>query len=478
MNYQPKLEAYPHQLEALERMKGRKAFALLMFMRTGKTKTLLDNFGGLELAGEVSDMLVIAPAGVYRTWEKAIDEHVSVDLRSRLAIYTWISSKKAGKELAARAAFLKFTGPRVLLMNIEALSTVQDARAMCETFLRDKAKGMIVIDESTIIKNPSAKRTKYINNRLAFMAEYRRILTGLPTPRSPLDLFSQFYFLNWRILGFTNYYSFRSRYAIMQKMPFGGRNVDVVVGYRNVEELQNKIEPCSYRVMFRPEIPSTYTVREIELTPEQKRVYTELKKFATARLNETSHVTATIVISQILRLHQVLTGHVVDELGQMHEIPENRTASLLELLEEYSGKAIIWCSYNHSVNKVVGALRKEYGANSVARFWGGNVATREEEEKAFLSNPECRFMVATPGAGGRGRTWSNADLVVYYSSSNDLEHRDQSEQRAQGFNKKRQVDYVDMIAPGTVEEKILQALRKKINMAASITGDDWRDWVI
>ncbi len=124
------------------------------------------------------------------------------------------------------------------------------------------------------------------------------------------------------------------------------------------------------------------------------------------------------------------------------------------------------------------ALLKEYGPNSVARFWGGNVATREDEERLFLSSPNCRFMVATPSAGGRGRTWSNADLVIYYSSTNNLEHRDQSEQRAQGYHKERAVDYIDLIVPRTIEGKILNALRNKIDMASAINGDNYKEWLI
>jgi hypothetical protein len=203
-----------------------------------------------------------------------------------------------------------------------------------------------------------------------------------------------------------------------------------------------------------------------------------------------------VVIAQILRLHQLLCGHTRDEQGNLHEVPENKTNQLLEILDDYAGKAVIWCSYDYNIQKLTEALRKRFGhaddcayqvgetcncnlpKNIVARFWGGNTATREDEEKVFLNHPDCRFMLATPAAGGRGRTWSVADLVVYFSSTYDLEHRDQSEQRVQGLNKERQVDYIDLIAPGTVEEKILSVLRKKINLATMITGDAWKQWIV
>jgi len=496
MKYQTKVRPYPHQEKALERMNGRNSFGLLMAMRTGKTKVLLDNFGQLELDGKVKDLLVIAPAGVYRTWETAIKDHVSDDLQKRLSIYTWSSAgSETQSEKLRRLTFVEATGPRVLLMNVEALSSVERARKFCLDFLDAPNKAMIAIDESTCCKSHKAKRTKFIINELGKRATYRRILSGLPTPRSPLDLYCQFEFLDPNILGFRSYWAFRATCAITKKIPVGGRSIEVIVGYRQpvVEMLQQRIEPHSFRVPFRPNIPSTYTIREVRMTEEQQRIYSEIKNFATAQLEQDSHVTATVVIAQILRLHQVLCGHVRNEQGQLYEIPELRTAELLELLDDYTGKAIIWCSYDHSINKVCKALAQEYPAQDhfgrplatqpwphphIARFWGGNIATREQEEKRFLTEPNCRFMVSTPAAGGRGRTWSNADLVVYYSSTNDLEHRDQSEQRAQGMDKKKQVDYIDLIATGTVETKILQALRRKINMAATITGDQWKEWIV
>lgn len=461
-------------------MEDQEAFALLMAMRTGKTKTLLDDYGQRELAGEVKNLLVIAPGGVYRTWEKAIDEHLSLDLKARVVAHIWRSGSAAGLR-KARAAFLEEKErPRILVMNVEALSAVKEARLLAEEFLR-AGPSMMAVDESTAIKNPKAKRTKFINQVLSPQAEFRRILSGLPTPNSPLDLFCQFEFLDWRILNFKSFYTFRNRYAIMQRVSFGGRTVDLVKGYQNIQELNERIDPFSYRVRLEDcyDLPAkAYMVREVGLTPEQERLYAEMKQFATVQLNETSHVTATIVISQILRLHQILCGHVVDELGNAHEIPEKRTAELLGLLGEYDGKAIIWCSYDNNVRKVSAALEKEFGEGSAARFWGGNIKNREEEERRFLNDPSCRFMVATAAAGGRGRTWTVAGLIVYYSNTPNLEHRSQSEERAQAIGKSAPVAYVDLMVPGTVEEKIIQNLRNKIDISSAIMGDDYREWLI
>jgi SNF2 family DNA or RNA helicase len=243
-----------------------------------------------------------------------------------------------------------------------------------------------------------------------------------------------------------------------------------------------------------------YSLREVRLTKDQERIYNDLKKSATAELEkEGAHVTALSVISRLIRLHQVLCGHVRDENNDLHEIKERRTEQLLEVLQETDGKAIIWCSYDYNVREVARAIALEYDPTCVyldeetgkecisepvfpnqyvARFWGGNATTRETEEENFQTNPECRFIVGTPSAGGRGRLWVAADLVVYYSNRNDLEHRSQSEERAQGIDKVKSVAYVDLVVPGTVDEKIIYALRDKIDMAATISGDNWKEWLV
>jgi SNF2 family DNA or RNA helicase len=476
MTYQPRRQAWAHQAEALEKSEGKKAFAFLMAMRTGKTKVLLDDFGRLAHKAELADLLVIAPAGVYETWKPAAEEDLAVPFR----LHTWRSGGGL-KDRKDRESFLKdFDKTRVLLVNVEALSTVQEARALTLKYLGQR-RAMTAIDESTTVKNPTAKRTKFIVSQVAPLSLYRRILSGLPTPQSPLDAFSQFEFLDRRILGFKNFYAFRERFAIMRKIRVGGREVKIVVGYRDTDALAKMIEPYSFRRRLEDVYdlpPKMYSTRKVEMTKEQRRVYEDLKKYATVKLESEDHVTATLVITQMLKLHQVLCGHVADENGVIHPVPEKRTDELLELLGEYDGKAIVWVSYDWDVTKVHQALEKEYGEGSAARFWGGNRMTREEEERRFREDPRCRFMVATPAAGGRGRMWAVADLVVYYSSTADLEHRSQSEERPQAVGKEKSVAYVDFVCEGTVEEKILKSLRSKIDLASQITGDDWREWVV
>jgi hypothetical protein len=151
---------------------------------------------------------------------------------------------------------------------------------------------------------------------------------------------------------------------------------------------------------------------------------------------------------------------------------------LLDVLDDYSGKAVIWFSYTTDLERCMAAIKKEYGEGSTAKFYGGNAKTREADEKRFKTDPRCRFIGATPDSGGLGRTWDVADLAIYYSNRDNLEHRDQSEQRTMGKDKTRGVDNIDLRCPGTVEDKIIHALRNKINMSIAINGDNFREWLI
>jgi len=494
---------WANQRQALAKMAGRKAFALLMEMRTGKTATILAEWAEAVAAGELQGLLVVAPAGVYRVWEGQAKEHLPADLLARTTVHTWA----AGATAAATQALQAFRGirtPRVLLVNVEALSTVQRARDLCTEFL-EAAPAMAVVDESTCIKGFKAARSKFVVNRLAPLAARRRILSGLPTPQGPFDLYQQFAFLDWRILRETTYRAFCARYGKYAQKPFGpgGRMIPILTGYQDLERLQALIEPHSYRCRLEDcyDLPAKmYSRRDVGMTAEQAKAYAQMKAFAVAALSAEEHVTATMVLTQLLRLHQILCGHVRTDDGNVVDIPDNRVEAVLAILAEHPApkKAVVWASYDADVRKISEALATEYDSslvyfdarghekrrkpafpNSViARFWGGNADTREGEEKEFLTSSACRFMVATPASGGRGRNWSQADLVIYHSNTFNLEHRAQSEERPQAVGKRDSVCYVDLMCPGTVEEKIVSALRKKIDVSTLITGDPWREWLI
>jgi SNF2 family DNA or RNA helicase len=224
--------------------------------------------------------------------------------------------------------------------------------------------------------------------------------------------------------------------------------------------------------------PKTYEFRDVELTKEQSRLYDSILHDATAKLNNGTHVTAINVLGQMTRLHQIICGHVRDENGKVQDVESNRMKAIIELLNEHDGKAIIWSVYDPEIRRIAAALATEFGQESVASFWGGNPRVRDQEESRWLSSPECRFMVSTQMSGGKGNTWNPATLVIYAANNHDLEHRYQSEDRCHRIGQTNKVTYVDLIVRDTVEEKIIHALRKKIDLATIITGENFKEWLI
>jgi SNF2 family DNA or RNA helicase len=502
MTYRPALAPRKHQKEGLKRLLNNDTFGLLADMGTGKTKMLLDEWGMRTDAGEQRDMLIIAPASFYLNWLTEAKKHLDPAMFKRTRIMYWQSGAPQYWERTMRA-FMAIRDPRIarlLLVNIEALSKVDACLDLCEEFLGQRG-AIMGIDESTRIRTYDSNRTLACHN-IGQAAQVRRIATGLIAPRSPLDIWAQFAFLDKDILK-RDYWAFRARYSIIVKQNFTkalrgkdgkvlhtkdgrqlrtGPSIFQVVGHRNLEELRGLMESHSFLVNKKDclDIPDkVYTEpRAVPMTGEQMRVYRDLLKKATAELDGGSRVTALMMITSILRRHQVLCGHVKDDLEVIHPVKSNRNAALLEVLEEHEGKAIIWAPYDYNIREIVATLEKEYWPGVAAAFWGGNVTEREGEEARWKEDPNCLYMVSTQSSGGMGRTWIEATLVVYYANTHDLAHRLQSEDRAHRDGQRNVVTYVDLICKGTVEEKIVECLRNKINIVDLLHGDERRKWLI
>lgn len=477
-----KTTPYAHQYKALEMSKGMRAFAYLMEMGTGKTKVQIDDAVDLWDNGLIDCWMILAPKGVYMNWvEREIPTHMHDEVVREVA--PWVTGGGLTVQRASR--FLLQNSPktlRICVMNIESLSASTKAQQYYLDFLQS-GRCLVSIDESTTIKSPRARRTKFIV-KYSYLAEYRRILTGSPVTRSPLDIYTQFAFLDKKILGYTSYFTFQQRYAIMQSQNFGGRQVQLVVGFRNTEELSRKIASHSYRVLKEDCLdlpPKIYLKRDVALTPEQEKIYNEMKLFATSELAGGEYVTATQVITQLLRLHQVSCGFVTDENKLVHELPNNRIDELLNAVEEVSDKVVVWCSYRHCVQTVTAALRKKYGDEAVVQYYGStSPEDRETAIMRFQGDPTCKFFVGNPDTAGRGITLTKSPTVVYFSNNYDLEKRQQSEDRTHriGSEIHEKITYIDLVAKGTVDERIIKALRNKINIASTITGDGYREWLI
>ena len=476
-----KTQPYEHQLEALEESYDKQEYALFMEMGCGKSKVVIDNFVQLFRENKINGVLIIAPKGVYDTWySKEIPTHTPDEINYHSVKWSNSTSIKNKKLLATLTDHEHPDRLNILIMNVEALSTKKGSDFVTDFLF--KRKCMFIIDESTNIKNHKAKRTMNAV-RLGKYAYYKRILTGSPVTKSPLDLYSQAYFLDPSLLGFSSFFSFRARYANLVDSSFGGRIFKQVTGYKNLTELNESLSKFSSRILKKDclDLPDkVYLKRTIQMTDEQKRVYKELQKQAKAILGKDT-VTITHIITQIVRLHQVSCGFVGLDGGGLTELPSQRLPELMEILEETDGKVIIWANYRHDIQKIERELSKVYGPESVGTYHGEVGQERREEVINDFQNPDSplRFFVGNTQTGGYGITLTAANTVIYYSNNYDLEKRLQSEDRAHRIGQTNKVTYIDIVCERTVDEKIVRSLRQKQNIAQTVLGEEkWKDWLV
>lgn len=465
--FEYKTKPFEHQREALKKGAKLKNFAYFMEMGTGKTKVAIDNAAYLFTINEVNTVIVLAPNSVYRNWEKEISMHCSVD-------YT-LSMHKEHNKFDYQHEKLNF-----FLINVEALSHKSGVETLEKIIKPTKDKLMIIVDESTTIKNKSAKRTKNLL-KLGLEAKYKRILTGSPVTKSPLDLYSQCAFLDKSLLGFTSFLAFRNRYAVMRLIDMGGRSIEIPQYYTNLDELELKLKSFSFRVKKEDclDLPEKiYQRRNLQLGQKQQEVYNRLKKAAYVILRD-SEVSFTNKLTEILRLHQVCNGFVKmdnQEITVFDNCPKLK--ELLDIIEEGEGKFIIWANYVQNIESIIDVLKKNYNSDSVVSIYGAiTPEERQEAVRRFQEDDKCRFFVGNPSTGGYGLTLTKASYVVYFSNSYNLEVRQQSEDRAHRIGQSKNVLYIDLVAEKTIDELIIASLKNKIKISAQTLGEVINNWL-
>ena len=478
-NYKFKTKPYDHQKLALEKSWAEKTYALFMEMGTGKSKVLVDNIAILYEKDAIRGALIVAPKGVYKNWHD-IELPVHLPDHIKHSKVLWEASQTKKKQYELDTLFDNKKELKILIMNVEAFST-KKGLDFAHSFLNMLAgKALLGIDESTTIKNPTAKRTKNILT-LGNLATYRRILTGSPVTKSPLDLYTQCMFLDKKHLGLDSYYSYRARYAHMVKRNFGGRQVQIVDSYRRLDELAGKLDSFSYRVLKEDCLdlpPKVFTTRTVELSDEQKQQY-EMMKHAAIAEHKGKLMSSATALTTLLRLHQITCGTFKADDGTVTPIKNNRITALMDCIEEIDGKAIIWATYREDIKNIVAALKKAYGEASTVEYHGGVDATLRQDNIAQFQQVKgpTRFFVGNAQTGGYGITLTAANTVIYYSNNYDLEKRLQSEDRAHRIGQTGSVTYVDLVAEKTIDERIIKSLKDKVDIANEIMGENIKDWI-
>jgi len=459
--YKFKTEPRAYQRAGLDRAWGKNAFAFYMDMGTGKTKTTLDLFAGYYLNEKVDRVLVVTKFSTRRNWEQEIRIHCPFEC-DVMVLNT--DKPKAFSDWNTTGNALKF-----LIVGTESLAA-GGAAALAQKFVDCSTRVGMVVDEAHMIKNHSAVRSKNCV-KLGKSANYKVILTGTPIANGPMDVFMQFEFLDSNIIGIGDFYSFRNRYAVM-----GGFEGKQVIGYQNMAELIELVSPFVYQVRKSEVLtelpPKVYEVREVKLNDEQRRLYKDIAKRDKAVSGDRG-ITVTTVLERMLRLQQIAGGIIAYQREpdvynpnkfEHVRIPGTnaKVEELLSIAEENEVSTIVWCRFLEEIEMVTEALRKAYGRDSVVEIHGGvSEDERWHNVSDLFQSGKARFLVGNAATGGVGLNMTRAELVIYYSNSFSFTDRVQSEDRAHRIGQTKSVTYIDLIAEGTVDGVVMQALRTK-----------------
>ena len=503
MSYPFKTPPFSHQLSTWGESKDRDFFLVFWEQGTGKTKLTIDTAGWKFLRGEIDGILVLAPNGVHRNWiTDELPTHLpDVIAKDAHTVCYRTQSAKTKWQQALLKENLANKGLSVLAMSYDAITTEAGKKASWD-FLRTR-KVMIVLDEAAYLKNPGADRTKVVS-KVAKYAKVKWLLTGTPVPKGPFDVWSLVNIASptfWEAHHLAKFMLFKLHFGVWKKGFNNGREFQQLVAYRRVDELSEIIKPISTRVLKEEvlDLPEKlYQRRYFELEPKQRKIYEEMKELAIVQLGE-QEATAPLVISRMLRLHQISCGYLPTDDGEMVELlspSENPRLKLLkDCLKECQGKSIIWARFRKDIDNIeqmlldIGRRPVRYDgstsdadrAEAIARFQGRRplmdgagrgfeIVPEDEQATDFVGNPQ---------AAGTGLTLHAASFVYYYNNSFDLAQRLQSEDRAHRIGQKNNVTYIDLVGIDTIDEHIVRSLITKFDVATQILKDpaELRKWL-
>jgi SNF2 family DNA or RNA helicase len=459
----PADEPMGHQLAAMHASYGKNEFAFFHEMGLGKTYTVISVVCAKIAEEKVNRVLVICPTSIKQVWESELEKWATV----RLDVHVLVGG---GAPRAKQWMTNGGDGKKVLIVGVEALSQGHGA-GLAQAFARG-GKTACIVDESSKIKNPSANRTKAVIDA-GGASEYRYIMTGTEITQGIHDLYAQFRFLNWHIVGTKSFFGFRNRYCVM-----GGFEGRKIVGYQNVRELMDLVAPYVHvadkkTCMDLP--PKVYEVRHVAASPEQKKLTRELKDLFRAEMGD-KEIEVTTVLERITRYQQIAGGFMPykDEDGGFNTVPitnNPKLQELLDLMDETKGKVIVWARFVPEILMITDALNEKYGPGSAVKFYGGVSEQGRKDVIREFREGAARFFVANQATAGMGLTLVEANTVVYYSNSFSYEDRVQSEDRAHRKGQTKSVTYVDIVVQDLpVESLIQEALRAKSGMAQMVRG--------
>jgi len=474
MIFKPKTKPYAHQAETFEKTRDLYYHAIFAEQGLGKTKMSIDTADYLYQMVKIRKVMILAPNGVHANWilrEVPFHSHVP---QCRM-YWDGMNTKREDRQFRA---FIHSDGLLWYSMNIEALRTERGWKLACDFV---DGETLLIVDESTMIKNPKAQQTKNAVN-LGLRAMYRRILSGTPIVQNPLDIWSQALFLSPSALPYQSWTAFKAKYAIEVVQHMQNRSFRKVVGFRHMEHLRELVGRFSTRLLKSDCLdlpPKIYSTREVPFDPKQKRAYEQMREIQVAQLEEkakTTTITAQTVLTALIKLQQILCGFAIDEAGNCIDVPTLRYQALKDIIEDTDGKVIIWTHFKHSVERIGEYLRKTFPESDTGLYYGG---TKNDDRNRIVDSfqeesNKMRFIVAN-SAASKGLTLTRGQTNIYFTNTFNLETRLQSEDRTHRIGTSGAVNYIDLVTHNTVDEKIIKALRHKVSLGDMVIRNDWQE---
>lgn len=446
-----------------------KGFGLLFEMGCGKTLTAIAIAGAGYQMGKVERLLIVAPTSVVAVWPKELQEYA----KFKYTCKTLLGEKKQRIKQIDDLLKFPFKALKVAVINYESTWRPEILEK-----LKEFDADMVIADESQRIKTYDAAQSKAMHE-LGDQARYKLILSGTPVQTAAIDIWSQYRFLDKTVFG-DNFFKFRGRYAIM-----GGYGNKKIVGYKDLEGLIKKEHSIAFRVtkdeaLDLPE--QTFETRKIQFNQKEKNLYERIKKDSYAELDGGGHITATTVLTRLLRLQQLAGGFLVQDDAQKPQLVSRaKLDALADIIEDYvigSGKnLVIFARFIAEVKAIMEladkVLPKEL--KQVAIYGDIKKEDRGDIVKQFQEDPKTVLFIGQIDTAGTGITLTAADTCVYYSKNFNYATYSQSLSRIHRIGQRNCCTYIDLEIEGTIDELISKALSRKEDMAKTVV-DNWRDF--
>lgn len=426
--------------------------------------------GAAYKMGKIRKVLIVAPTSVCAVWPKEFEDYAAFPFTVR----TMLGDKN--KRLKELSDLQRFPYPHLKVAVINYESTWRDG--IFEA-LEEYDADMIICDESQRIKTHDSEQSKAMH-RLGDKARYKMILSGTPVQNEAVDIFSQYRFLDSTVFG-QNFYTFRNRYAVM-----GGFNKKQIVAYRDLDQLIQKEHSIAYRVtkdeaLDLPE--QTFENRCITMSPKERQVYDRIRRDSFAELQNGGTITATTVLTKLLRLQQFTGGFLVeDDATKPQMVSRGKLDALSDILQDYviegKKKLVIFARFLpevHEIEKLTEKMLKKHGMKAVSIYGEIKKELRGDIVQQFQTDPNTMVFIGQIDTAGTGITLTAADTCVYYSVNFNYATYSQSLSRIHRIGQRNCCNYIHLVVENSIDSQVLEALSKKEDLAKTVV-DNWQNY--